>query len=206
MRNFAGGGNRHGFLFRRRASKNSSYYFIHPDLLDPKADNCIFKQARGEYGDDPQLQFYIPRAFPPLLCPNTSDGCDVSPQWALRKATWHVNVVDKFQTLCDVKNGAWAGTATPLPREDSDDFPSVVATRFGHILEISRVSVTPGLRRTFRSTHCCVVPIPTAPPSLFAFSHTATPVLCNSTQTNQSRRCVLCSPTPRTLRACAHRD
>ena len=124
------------------------------------------KKAWGEHDDDPQLQFYSASVSVDLslLCPNTSDGYDVSPQWALRKATWHVNVVDKFPALCDVKNGAWARTDTPLPRDDSDDFPSVVATRFGHILEISRVSATPGLRRTFRSTHCCVVPIPTAPP------------------------------------------
>ena len=95
-------------------------------------------------------------------------------------ASWDVNAVDKFPTLRDVANGAWAGNGSMLPKEDSDNYLSVVAARFVHIMEKIRVSIIPGSRRTFRSTHCCVLPIPTAPPSLSPFSHIATPVLCPS--------------------------
>ena len=90
-----------------------------------------------------------------------------------------MNVVDKFPALCDVKNGAWTGTDTPFPREDSDDFPSVVATRFGHILDSFACIGHAGFNENIQ-VHplLCSPNLDRPPPSLAAFSHIATPVLC----------------------------
>ena len=98
------------------------------------------------------------------LCPKTSDGCDVSSQWALRNVSWDMNVVDKFPTLRDVENGDWAGNDSPLLKEDSDDYLPVVAACFVHIMNEFTWLDNTGFKENLQVRALLCTPNPGRPP------------------------------------------
>lgn len=79
-------------------------------------------------------------------------------------ASWDVNAVDKFPTLRDVANGAWAGNGSMLPKEDSDNYLSVVAARFVHIMEKNTCLDNTGFKENLRVHALLCAPNPDRPP------------------------------------------
>ena len=90
--------------------------------------------------NDPQLLHYPASVSVDLsqLCP-TSSADDDEPQrkqWALRMAHWNVNVVDAFPTRDHCHSDTWLTPGTPeSPSEDSENYHSVIATRFVHFMD-----------------------------------------------------------------------
>ena len=90
--------------------------------------------------NDPQLLHYPASVSVDLsqLCP-TSSADDDEPQrkqWALRMAHWNVNVVDAFPTRDHCNSDKWLTPGTPeSPSEDSENYHSVIATRFVHFMD-----------------------------------------------------------------------
>jgi len=125
-----------GFIWRLRTKHHNSYYFIHPDHLDNERRKLDVNAAWKANDNDPQLQHYPASVSVDLsqLCP-TSPADDSEPrhkQWALRMASWDVNVVDTFPTRDHCHSDTWLPPDSPESSlsEDSDDYHSVLAARF----------------------------------------------------------------------------
>ena len=129
-----------GFLFGRRTKNHKTYYFIHPFLLDREQRTIDMTAAWKANDNDPQLQHFPASVSVDLsqLCPTSpaDDGEPRHKQWALRQASWDVNVVDGFPTRDHSHSDEWLPDDSPeWPSEDSEDYPSVLAARFLRLMD-----------------------------------------------------------------------
>ena len=129
-----------GFLWRRRTKIHKNYYFMHPSLLDREQGKIDMTAAWKANDNDLQLQHFPASVSVDLsqLCPTSpaDDGEPRHKQWALRQASWEVNVVDGFPTRDHCRSDEWLPDDSPeWPSEDSDDYLSVLAARFLRLLD-----------------------------------------------------------------------
>jgi len=127
-----------GFLFGRRTKNHKTYYFIHPFLLDREQRTIDMTAAWKANDNDPQLQHFPASVSVDLsqLCPTSpaDDGEPRHKQWALRQASWDVNVVDGFPTRNHCHSDEWLQGTPEWPSEDHEDYLSVLAARFLRLL------------------------------------------------------------------------